>query len=177
MNILCLGFISMKTSDFDYELPQELIAQTPVEPRDHSRLMVLSRQDGSIQHRRFSEIVAFLRPGDVLVFNDSRVIPARLYGHKEDSGGKVEILLLRRIEPGVWETLVRHGNRLKTGTTIEITKNSLSGERQNSSVTAEAIGARNGGIKVLRFSIITEDSTFLLLSTGSITIKGSLKIL
>ena len=142
----------MKTSDFDYSLPQELIAQTPLESRDGSRLMVVDRANGSIEHLRFIDIIDYLHTGDVLVFNNSRVIPARLTGRKADSGGGLEILLLRRIEPYIWETLVRHGNRLKTGTTIEITKNSLSGERQNSGVTAEAIGARNGGIKVLRFS-------------------------
>ena len=84
----------MKTSDFDYSLPSELIAQSPVEPRDHSRLMVMSRSDGSIEHRHFYEIVDYLRDGDVLIFNDSQVIPARLRGRRVGSGGKVEVLLL-----------------------------------------------------------------------------------
>ncbi len=79
----------MKTSDFDYSLPLELIAQTPVEPRDASRLMVLNRSDGSLEHRKFFEIVDYLRTGDVLVFNDSRVIPARLSGRRVDGGGRV----------------------------------------------------------------------------------------
>jgi S-adenosylmethionine:tRNA ribosyltransferase-isomerase len=91
----------MKTSDFDYSLPPELIAQTPAEPRDQSRLMVLRRSDGSVEHHRFSEIIDFLQPTDVLVLNDTRVIPARLSAQK-GSGGKVEILLLRRLEPGLW---------------------------------------------------------------------------
>ena len=96
----------VKTSDFDYNLPVELIAQTPVEPRDSSRLMVLRRGDGSIEHRIFSEITGYLHPGDVLVFNDSRVMPARLNGRKADTGGKVEILLLRRSGDGLCGVLV-----------------------------------------------------------------------
>ena len=95
----------MRTSDFDYHLPPELIAQTPLEPRDSSRLMVLHRPDESIEHRHFADITAYLHDGDVLVFNDSRVIPARLKGKKSKSGGKVEILLLRRLEPCLWEAL------------------------------------------------------------------------
>ena len=102
----------MKTSDFDYILPPELIAQIPVEPRDESRLMVLNRSDGSLEHRKFFEIVDYLRTGDVLVFNDSRVIPARLSGRKVDSGGRVEILLLRRLDNDAWEALVKPGKGL-----------------------------------------------------------------
>ncbi|MGB2813944.1 MAG: S-adenosylmethionine:tRNA ribosyltransferase-isomerase, partial [Dehalococcoidales bacterium] len=90
----------MKTSDFDYILPQELIAQSPVEPRDNSRLMVVNRPGGPVAHHRFYEISDYLRDGDVLVFNESLVIPARLYGRKADGGGWVEILLLRRLEEG-----------------------------------------------------------------------------
>ena len=99
----------MKTSDFDYNLPSELIAQSPVEPRDHSRLMILNRGGGAVEHRRFFDIADYLRDGDVLVFNDSLVIPARLNGRKVDSGGRVEILLLRRLDANVWETLVKRG--------------------------------------------------------------------
>ncbi len=134
---------TMKTSDFDYHLPPEFIAQTPIEPRDHSRLMVLSRADGSIQHRHFFEIVDFLHEGDVVVFNDSRVIPARLIGRKEGSGGKVEILLLRRLSPGLWETLVRPGRRVSEGTRIEFTSDGLGGE---------VLERVEGGIRVIRFS-------------------------
>ena len=98
----------MKTSDFDYHLPPECIAQTAAECRDHSRLMVLSRKDGAVEHRRFYELCDYLQPGDVLVCNDSRVIPARLLGSKVDGGGKVEILLLRRLDRGVWELSLIH---------------------------------------------------------------------
>ena len=144
----------VKTSDFDYFLPPELIAQTPVEPRDHSRLMVLNRNDGSIEHRRFFEIVDYLRDGDVLVFNDSRVIPARLYGRRADSGGRVEVLLLRRLENNVWEALVRRGKRLHPGARVEITDDSAADNPPG--VLAEVIGEAQGGIKVLRFSDETQ---------------------
>lgn len=107
----------MKSSDFDYPLPPSLIAQSPMEPRDHARLMVISRQEGSIQHRRFFEICDFLRAGDILVCNDSRVLPARLMGRKP-TGGMVEILLLRRLEVGLWEGLLRPGRRVPIGSTL-----------------------------------------------------------
>ena len=107
----------MRTSDFDYRLPPELIAQTPAELRDHSRLMVLDRRDGLIGHRRFFEIGDYLEAGDALVFNNSRVIPARLKGSKVD-GGKVELLLLRRVGGGAWEALARPGKRLSIGSRI-----------------------------------------------------------
>ncbi|MFA4836939.1 MAG: S-adenosylmethionine:tRNA ribosyltransferase-isomerase, partial [Dehalococcoidia bacterium] len=106
----------MRTVDFDYELPVEYIAQSPVEPRDHSRLMVLHRADGSIEHRLFFELVDYLKSGDVLVLNESRVIPARFFGHKLSGGAKIEIFLLNRVQSGVWETLVNPGRRLKEGT-------------------------------------------------------------
>ena len=109
----------MKTGDFDYELPPELIAQTPAEPRDSSRLMVVDRAAGSIEHRRFRDLPDFLREGDVAVFNDSRVFPARLYG-RSASGGKVELLLLRRTEPGVWRALVRPGRRMRAGASFVV---------------------------------------------------------
>lgn len=140
----------MRTSDFDYSLPPELIAQTPVEPRDRSRLMVLNRSDGSIEHCRFSEIVDYLQGGDVLVFNDTRVLPARLSGRKVDSGGRVEILLLHRLDANVWEALVKRSQRLHPGTKIEITSGSVAGSP--SGVLAEIIGQEENGIKVLRFS-------------------------
>jgi S-adenosylmethionine:tRNA ribosyltransferase-isomerase len=109
----------MKTADFDYSLPPELIAQTPIEPRDQSRLMVLNRSDGSIGHSHFGDAVHYLRSGDVLVFNDSRVIPARLRAQKP-SGGRLEVLLVRRLGPNLWETLVKPGKRVETGSEIEI---------------------------------------------------------
>ena len=142
----------MKTSDFDYSLPIELIAQTPIEPRDQSRLMVLNRSDGSIEHRNFFEITDYLRAGDVLLFNDSRVVPARLKGRKIDSGGRVEILLLRRLDTRTWETLVKPGKRVKSGTMIEITNDSVVDNRHEARVLAEVIELRQGGIKVISFS-------------------------
>ena len=105
----------MLTSDFDYHLPHELIAQTPLEPRDSSRLLVLHRSTGRIEHRHFYDIVEYLRPGDVMVLNESRVIPARLRGRREDTGGKVEFLLLRQQGPGIWQALAQPGRRLKPG--------------------------------------------------------------
>lgn len=108
----------MKTTDFDYSLPRERIAQTPIEPRDASRLLVLHRDDGSMEHRIFREITEYLHPGDLLVANESRVIPARIFGHKAGSGGKVELLLLNRRDPVTWEALVR-GRRVAVGASVE----------------------------------------------------------
>jgi S-adenosylmethionine:tRNA ribosyltransferase-isomerase len=147
----------VKTSDFDYALPPELIAQTPLEPRDKSRLMILSRSDGSIEHRLFSDIVDYLRAGDVLVFNDSKVIPARLHARKVDTGGRLEILLLRRLRPGVWETLVRPGKRVKTGDHVEVKKDSVTEDGQGLEVMAEVVASSDGGIRVMSFS----DETWL----------------
>ncbi len=142
----------MKTSDFNYFLPPKLVAQTPIEPRDEARLMVLNRSDSSLKHQRFFEIAAYLQAGDVLVFNDSRVIPARLSGKRADSGGRLEILLLRRLSPNIWETLVRPGKRVKIGTRIEITNDFVAGDRQELRVTAEAVGLGEGGTRVISFS-------------------------
>ncbi len=105
----------MKTSDFYYDLPQERIAQTPMEPRDHSRMLVYDRSDKSIAHRHFYDLPCYLRKGDVLVINETKVIPARLLGEKEGVQTPVELLLLKRIEKDVWEALVRPGRRLKPG--------------------------------------------------------------
>ncbi|MGD9889973.1 MAG: tRNA preQ1(34) S-adenosylmethionine ribosyltransferase-isomerase QueA [Dehalococcoidia bacterium] len=105
----------MRTSDFDYHLPRELIAQTPVEPRDASRLLVLQRDGGAIEHAHFAEIGRFLRPGDLLVVNETRVLRARLRGHVTESGGAVEALLLRRVDAQRWEAMVRPGRRLRPG--------------------------------------------------------------
>ena len=140
----------MRTADFDYLLPPELIAQTPVEPRDSSRLMVLNRGQGSIEHRRFHDIADYLGDGDVLVFNESRVIPARLHGRKIDSGGRVEILLLRRLENGIWEALVKRGKRLPIGGQVEITDESEVDASPR--LMAEVIGQGEGGVKVIRLS-------------------------
>lgn len=108
----------MKVTDFDYDLPKELIAQHPMEPRDHSRLLVLDKDTGVIQHRHFYDLPEYLRPGDLLVFNDTRVIPARLYG-KKDTGANVEVLLLTRKNTTDWEALVRPGKKLQIGAKIK----------------------------------------------------------
>lgn len=111
----------MRTSDFDYELPPDRIAQTPIEPRDHSRLLVLHRTSGKIEHRRFWEIESYLDAGDVLVLNESRVIPARLFGEKKAGGARIELLLLNRTGLNTWEALARPGKRLRRGSVIEVT--------------------------------------------------------
>ena len=105
----------MKKSDFWFDLPQEQIAQTPIEPRDHSRLLRLDKTTGQCSHHHFYDIVDMLRPGDLLVVNDSRVLPARLYGSKKDSGAKVELLLLQQKEKDLWETLVKPGKKCRPG--------------------------------------------------------------
>lgn len=109
----------MKTSDFDYELPKELIAQYPAERRDESRLLVVKRSGGPVEHRRFPDVLGHLRAGDLLVLNESRVIPARLLGAKRGSGGRVEVFLLRELCPGRWQTLVRPGARIHEGAVLE----------------------------------------------------------
>jgi S-adenosylmethionine:tRNA ribosyltransferase-isomerase len=148
----------VKTSDFDYELPQSLIAQTPVEPRDASRLMVLDRQAGTIEHRHFRDILDYLRPGDVLVCNESRVIPARLYGRKVPSGGKVELLLIAKRGENLWEALVR-GRKIRAGTRIGIGDRGQ-GTRDKglslmsyplTSITAEVMGETEAGGRLIRF--------------------------
>ena len=108
----------MNVSDFYYDLPEELIAQTPIEKRDESRLMVLNRKDQSIEHKQFKDIIDYLEPGDCLVRNNTKVIPARLYG-KKATGAKIEFLLLNQIEGDVWESIVRPGHKLKPGTEVE----------------------------------------------------------
>ena len=105
----------MKTSDFYYDLPQELIAQDPLEDRASSRLMILDKKTGNIEHHIFREIIDYLNPGDCLVVNNTRVIPARLIGEKEGTGGKVEVLLLTRKSDRVWETLVKPGKKCRPG--------------------------------------------------------------
>ena len=107
----------MKVTDFDYELPEELIAQTPMEKRDESRLMVLDRKEQTIEHKHFKDVIDYLEPGDVLVRNNTKVIPARLYGKKE-TGAKVEFLLLNNMEKDIWECIVRPGNKLHVGTKV-----------------------------------------------------------
>lgn len=118
----------MKTSDFYYDLPQELIAQSPLEPRDSSRLMHLDRETGEIQHRHFYDIIDYLNEGDLLVVNNSRVIPARLYGKRADTGADVELLLLAQNENNRWKTLVKPGKRAREGAKILFGDGLLTGE-------------------------------------------------
>ncbi len=118
----------MKTSDFYYDLPKELIAQDPLEDRSSSRLLVLGKEDGSIEHRHFRDILTYLKPGDCLVLNNTRVIPARLYGKKEDTGALIEVLLLTRREDNVWETLVKPGKKARIGARISFGEGLLTGE-------------------------------------------------
>lgn len=107
----------MKVSEFNYELPEELIAQTPIEKRDCSRLMVLNKKKQTIEHKIFKDIIDYLEPGDILVRNNTKVMPARLYGKKE-TGAKIEFLLLNNIEGDIWECIVRPGNKLHVGTKV-----------------------------------------------------------
>ena len=118
----------MKTSDFNYELPQELIAQDPLEDRSSSRLLHLDRGTGEISHGTFRDILGYLRAGDCLVINDTTVIPARLFGHKEDTGAVIELLLLKRRENDIWETLVKPGKKAKIGTKLVFGDGILKGE-------------------------------------------------
>ena len=116
----------MNVSDFYYDLPEELIAQTPIEKRDESRLMVLNRAKQTIEHKTFKDIIDYLEPGDCLVRNNTKVIPARLYG-KKSTGAKIEFLLLSRIEGDIWECIVRPGHKLKPGTEVEFGEGILKG--------------------------------------------------
>ena len=131
----------MKTSDFDYELPQERIAQTPAEPRDSSRLLVYHRDTGEREHRIFRDLPQYLRKDDLLVINQTKVIPARIYGKKNGSGGNVEVLLLRRVEENLWETLVG-GKRLFTGKKIIF----------SDQLSAEIVDQYEGSRRLLRFT-------------------------
>ena len=118
----------MDVKDFDYELPEELIAQDPLEDRSSSRLMVLNRENGAVQHKIFKDVIDYLNPGDCLVINNTKVIPARLYGVKEGTEAKIEILLLKRHSDDVWETLVKPGKKCKIGTRISFGEGLLVGE-------------------------------------------------
>lgn len=118
----------MKVSDFNYELPEELIAQFPIEKRDESRLMVLDREKKTIEHKIFKDILDYLKPGDCLVRNNTKVIPARLYGRKEDTGAKVEFLLLKQLEKDVWEVMCRPGRKIHVGTRVVFGEGILKGE-------------------------------------------------
>lgn len=133
----------MKLSDFDYKLPEDLIAKSPAEKRDASRLMVLRRDGGRIEHRKFNDILEYLDPSDILVVNNTKVIPARLIGHKKQTGGEVEILLLRQESENLWNSLVRPGRRLMPGAKVEF-KDGL--------MEAEIVEHREGGQRLVRFT-------------------------
>ncbi len=137
----------MNTNDYYYSLPKKLIAQSPINPRDQSRLLVLNRKDHSLNHHRFSDISNFIKQGDILVFNNSRVIPARLNGIKANSGGKLEILLLRQVKPSIWETLVKPAKRLKIGDQFH-----LLGENTDYTISGEVVKILNDGRRLLSFS-------------------------
>jgi len=132
----------MKTSDFNYELPERLIAQTPVEPRDSSRMMVCNRNNSKRKDRIFREITEYLRPGDAMVLNETRVIPARLLGVKESTGVPTEFLLLKRREMDTWEALVKPGRRLHAGDTVSFGEGLL---------RAEILDSTDAGGRVVRF--------------------------
>lgn len=133
----------MKTSEFYYDLPEELIAQTPLEKRDSSRLMRLDRNSGEVTHRHFYDIIELLNPGDCLILNDSRVLPARLYGIKEDTGAQVEFLLLTQKERDLWEVLAGPGKKAKPGSRFLFGEGLLS---------AEVLEILEGGNRLVRFS-------------------------
>ena len=118
----------MELKDFDYYLPKELIAQHPSSVRDECRLMVLDKKTGEIEHKIFKDIIDYLNPGDCMVLNDTRVMPARLIGSKKETGGRIEFLLLKRLEGDNWETLVKPGRRAKVGTVFTFGDGSLEAE-------------------------------------------------
>ena len=161
----------MRTADFDYHLPPELIAQTPIEPRDSSRLLVLNRASGQLEHRQFLDVTEYVQPGNVMVFNQSRVIPARLYGRRQDTGGpkntpeaaggchhsstrpppagKVELLLLRREGPGVWQALGQPGRSLRPGAKVVVAPEDSS---LQPILEVEVLAGGADGVKTVRLS-------------------------
>ena len=132
----------MKLSDFNYELPKELIAQVPIEKRDEARLMVLNKKNKTIEHKVFKDILDYLKPGDCLVRNNTKVVPARLYGIKEETGAKVEFLLLNRIEGDIWEVMVKPGKKLMPGVNVVF---------GNGLLKAEVLEKIEGGNRKVKF--------------------------
>ncbi len=132
----------MKTSDFFYNLPEELIAQTPIEPRNASRLMVLDKNDGSVTHTKFSSLFDFLKKGDTLILNNTRVLPARIYGIKEDTGARVEFLLLKNLGNNLWESLAGPGRKAKPGTSFKF----------SSKLSCDVLESTPEGNRIIRFN-------------------------
>lgn len=143
----------MRTDDFDYDLPSGLIAQEPARPRDSCRLLVLDRASGQVDHRVFSDVVDYLNDGDVLVVNETRVLPARLRGVKDETGGAVEVLLLRERYTGAWECLVKPGRRLKPGAKMVFADGAMTG------LVVETID--EGGSRLVQFTLAAGESDFL----------------
>ena len=133
----------MKVEEFDFELPEELIAQTPLEKRDESNLLVMDRKTGEIEHKKFHDIVNYLDSNDVLVLNDTKVIPARLYGEKEDTKAMIEILMLKDLGNDIWECLTKPAKRVKIDTVITI---------GNGMLKAKCIEIKEEGIRIFKLA-------------------------
>ena len=131
----------MKTDDFDFELPNELIAQTPLEKRDASKLLVLDKETGEIEHKHFTDIIDYLEKGDVLVINDTKVIPARLFGIKEETKAVIEILMLKDVGNNKWECLAKPAKRIKIGTVVKF----------SNKLSAKCIDVKEEGIRIFEF--------------------------
>lgn len=147
----------MKTSDFFYELPQELIAQTPVQPRDSSRLMILNKESGEVQHRIFRDLIDYLIPGDCLILNDTRVIPARIFGVKKETGAVVEFLLLKQSENNVWQCLCKPGKRAKIGTIFSF---------GDGLVECEVVDVTEDGNRIIKFDCDSKEIYTILDKIG-----------
>ena len=144
----------MKTSDFNFELPQELIAQTPLEPRDASRMLCMTGETGALEHRHFYDVPSLLRPGDALILNDSRVLPARLYGLKEETGAAMEFLLLEQKGQDIWEVLVKPGKKAKPGVCVSFGGGLL---------RAQVLDTVEGGNRVVKFTYPKEENIYTVL--------------
>lgn len=137
---------TLRTEDFHYDLPERLIAQTPAEKRDNSRLMAINRATDAIEDRHFHDIIDYLHPGDLLVMNDTKVLPARIFGQKADTGAKVELLLLTRLDDHRWETMVKPGRKAKPGTVLDFYD--AAGAQVLRGIIEETV---DGGLRVIRF--------------------------
>lgn len=152
--------MSTRLSDYDFDLPESSIAQLPAERRDMSRLLVLRRDTGSLEHRHFRDLLDYLNPGDLLVLNDTKVIPARLYGHRH-TGGKVEVLLLQEKERDLWVALARPGKKLPVGTVVAF---GAGGEDGSPELTAEVLDVLPGGERLIRLKSQTGEPTMALVA-------------